>query len=174
MLFTEKFTPEVMLSAPRRSPAVPNFDGTLVLYIVSTHTFGDKTKNELRVMEIESGSSKLVTAEEKVHDANWIPGGANDIVYLKTVEKGATQVVVVNVDKGHDPYVVAEINAPLSALKLKALDDGTVVFVVAGLVSAEGELFNDQIDKSKSTVKVFDDFRVRNVRDPHANSHRLM
>lgn len=29
-----KFTPEVMLSAPRRSPAVPNSAGTLALYTV--------------------------------------------------------------------------------------------------------------------------------------------
>lgn len=30
-----KFTPEVMLSAPRRSPGVPNPSGTLALYTVS-------------------------------------------------------------------------------------------------------------------------------------------
>jgi hypothetical protein len=31
----EKFTPEVLLSAPRRSPGVPNATGELVLYTVS-------------------------------------------------------------------------------------------------------------------------------------------
>lgn len=30
-----KFTPEVLLSAPRRSPGVPNATGELVLYTVS-------------------------------------------------------------------------------------------------------------------------------------------
>lgn len=30
-----KFTPEILLSAPRRSPGVPNATGELVLYTVS-------------------------------------------------------------------------------------------------------------------------------------------
>jgi hypothetical protein len=33
-LIATKFTPEVMLSAPRRSAAVPNSSGTLALYTV--------------------------------------------------------------------------------------------------------------------------------------------
>src|SRR5690606_29514324 len=52
MLVTEKFTPEVMLGAPRRSPAVPNHDGTLALYTVSSYDFAEgKKSKELKVME---------------------------------------------------------------------------------------------------------------------------
>lgn len=36
----EKFTPEVLLSAPRRSPGVPNATGELVLYTVSLRFVG--------------------------------------------------------------------------------------------------------------------------------------
>jgi hypothetical protein len=168
MLVSKEFTPEVMLSAPRRSPAVPNHDGTLALYSVSTHIFGDKTKQEVRVMDIETGSSTLVTDEDKIHDVNWVPGGENEIIYLKSGEKGLTQVVIVNagMERVKDSHVVTEINTPIKVLKLKALDDGTVVFMVAGLVGRDGKLFNDEAEEPKSTARVFDDFQVRNVSHP--------
>ena len=34
-----RFTPEVMLSAPRRSPGAPNSTGELILYTVSWHPY---------------------------------------------------------------------------------------------------------------------------------------
>jgi hypothetical protein len=48
----EKFTPEVLLSAPRRSPGVPNSTGELVLYTVSEEAtlfefYGTEKRNYL-------------------------------------------------------------------------------------------------------------------------------
>lgn len=40
-----KFTPEVLLSAPRRSPGVPNATGELVLYTVSEDAMLNKLYN---------------------------------------------------------------------------------------------------------------------------------
>ncbi len=44
-LTATKFTPEVMLSAPRRSPGVPNPAGTLALYWVSTPSMAQGINN---------------------------------------------------------------------------------------------------------------------------------
>jgi hypothetical protein len=167
MLVAEKFTPEVMLSAPRRSPAVPNYDGTLALYTVSTYSFADnKAKNEARVMSIESGSSNLLTGEEKIHDINWVPG-TNDVIYFKSGEKGLTSIMILDGSlKSKSPYLVAEVNAPISSLKLKALENGSVAFAVAGLADEDGKLYNDQAVDNKSTARIFDDFRVRCVSIP--------
>lgn len=163
MLVAEEFTPELMLGSPRRSPAVPNFDGTLALYNVSTHTFGDKTESELRVMTIESGYSNLLANGDNVHDANWIPGG-NEVVYLQSGEKGLTKIMVIDgTGESKEPYTAAEINAPINTAKVKRLDDGTIAFAVVGLRGDDGELFNDEAVQKKSTAKIYDDFAVRAV-----------
>jgi len=114
-------------------------------------------------MNINSGVSYSINDEDKIHDANWIPSGNNDIICLKSGEKGVTEVIVRNAAKDSEPYVAATIDAPISGLKLRALDDGSVVFAVAGLVDEEGHLFNDEAVEKKSTARVFDSYRVRSV-----------
>ncbi|KAF9874649.1 oligopeptidase family protein [Colletotrichum karsti] len=164
MRVAKDFTPDVLLSAPRRGSAVPSPDGTLILYTQSTHSFEDnKTVKEVRLMDIESGASDQLTDDDKVHDAQWLPGTKTDVIYLKSGEKGTTQIWIAN---GDDPakehYVAGEYDAPITALKLKALDDGSVAFVVAGLVGPDGGLFNDETEeKKKSTARIFDGPKVR-------------
>ncbi|OLN97989.1 Dipeptidyl-peptidase 5-like protein 2 [Colletotrichum chlorophyti] len=163
MRVAKEFTPEVLLSAPRRGAAVPSPDGTLILYTQSTHSFEDKkTLREVRVMDIGSGASKQLTDNEKVHDVQWVPGTNSDVVYLQSGEKGTTQIWIADgADLAKEHYVAAEYDAPISALKVKALKDGSVAFVVAGLVGPDGSLFNDEATEKKSTGRVFDDYHVR-------------
>lgn len=160
----EKLTPEALISAPRRGPPVPNSNGTLALYTQSTHKIGDKTLQEVRVMDIHTASSKQLSDNDKVQDANWIPGSKDQVLYLKSGEKGRTEVVVANgADVSEEHYVAAEIDAPVSALKLKALEDGSVAFVVVGQVGNDGSLHNEQAVENKSSGRVFDTSRVRFV-----------
>lgn len=172
MVQFQKLTPETLLSSPRRGAAVPNRNGSLALYTVKTHTFGDKMSNELSVMNIATGESVQLSGEEKVHDANWLPGTDSEVIYLKSGEKGKTTVLVADGSDGaKEHYVVAEFDAPIANLKLKALDDGSVVFVVTGLASNEdGSLFNEEADanKPKSTGRVFDNVNVRVVSLPES------
>ncbi|CCF46167.1 prolyl oligopeptidase [Colletotrichum higginsianum] len=163
MRVAEEFTPEVLLSAPRRGAAVPSPDGTLILYTQSTHSFEyKKTLNEVRVMHVETGASDQLTDDGNVHDALWMPGTASHVIYLKSGDKGTTQIWIANAaDLAEEHYVAAEYDAPLSALKVKALADGSVAFVVAGLVGPDGSLFNDEAEEKTSTGRIFDDYHVR-------------
>ncbi|KAK0374542.1 prolyl oligopeptidase [Colletotrichum limetticola] len=163
MRVAKEFTPEVLLSAPRRGAAVPSPDGKLILYTQSTHSFDDnKTLKEVRLMHVESGASDQLTDDDKVHDALWLPGIASDIVYLKSGDKGTTQIWIANgAEPAKEHYVAAEYDAPISALKVKALGDGSVGFVVAGLVGPDGSLFNDKTEEKRSTGRIFDDYHMR-------------
>ncbi|KAH0443844.1 oligopeptidase family protein [Colletotrichum camelliae] len=163
MRVAKQFTPEVLLSAPRRGPAVPSPDGSLILYTQSAHSFDDnKTLKEVRLMAVESGASEQLADDDRVHDAQWIPGTSTDIIYLKSGDKGTTQIWIADgADPAKEHYVAAEYDAPISALKVKALADGSVAFVVAGLVGPDGGLFNDKADEKKSTGRIFDDYHVR-------------
>ncbi|GKT61541.1 LOW QUALITY PROTEIN: oligopeptidase family protein [Colletotrichum tofieldiae] len=170
MRVAKEFTPEVLLSAPRRGAAVPSPDGTLILYTQSTHSFDDKkTLNEVRVMDVESGASDQLTDDDKVHDALWVPGTASHVIYLKSGDKGTTQIWVADAaSPAKEHYVAAEYDAPIRALKVKALADGSVAFVVAGLVGPDGSLFNDEAEEKATTGRIFDDHHVRFLASPAA------
>jgi hypothetical protein len=57
-----KFTPEVLLSAPRRSAGVPNSNASKILYSVSTYSFTDHAKkSEIRILDVETQQTSLVT-----------------------------------------------------------------------------------------------------------------
>ncbi|KAL0930556.1 oligopeptidase family protein [Colletotrichum truncatum] len=163
MRVAKEFTPEVLLSAPRRGDAVPSPDGSLILYTQSTYSFEDgKTLKEVRVMDIKTGASEQLTDDDKVHDAQWLPRTNTNVIYLKSGDKGTTQIWIADgADPAKEHYVAGEYDAPIAALKVKALADGSVAFVVAGLVGPDGGLFNDQAEEKKSTGRIFDDYRVR-------------
>lgn len=68
-----KFTPEVLLSAPRRSGGVPNSDASKVLYSVSTYSFAEHAKkSEIRVLDVQSQQTSLVTDAKGASEPNWL------------------------------------------------------------------------------------------------------
>lgn len=161
---SQKLTAEALLSAPSPGSAVPNYNGKLALYSVSTHTFGDKTVGETRVMDLEKQTSGQIFSDEKVHDVLWIPG-SSDVACLRSGDKGNTDLLVTHGDQLASGFrIIATFAAPVKAMKLHRLDSGGVVVVVAGLVK-EGSLFNDQATQLLSTGRVFDTVKIRHVRD---------
>lgn len=88
-----KFTPEVLLEAPRRSEGLPNADGSQVLYSVSTYSFAQHTKkSEIRLLDVESQQSSLITDDKAASEPAWIDD--ETIVLLTSGEDGTTNVVV--------------------------------------------------------------------------------
>ncbi|KAK6852743.1 oligopeptidase family protein [Apiospora arundinis] len=165
MVIVPKFTPEILISAPRRAPAVPNRHGTLALFAQSTHTIGEeKTLKEVRVMKVESGESQQLTADEKVHDFVWFPDSSSStsVVWLKKGDDGVTSIEMVDAAKPSESAVKLDvIEAPVDNLKLKALKDGSVAFVVTGLADDDGELYNPEKHKKLSSIRIHDEYDVR-------------
>jgi len=92
-ILATRFNPEVLLSAPRRSHGVPNAKGNLALFTVSTYSFADHKHNtEVRVLDLLSNESTLVSAAEGAGEPNWLDG--DEILLLIPVERGITNVVV--------------------------------------------------------------------------------
>jgi len=88
-----KFTPEVLLEAPRRSPGAPNSDASKILYSVSTYSFAQHAKkSEIRIMDAESQETSLITDDKSTSEPTWIDD--DTIVYLKSEEDGTTSIVV--------------------------------------------------------------------------------
>ena len=88
-----KFTPEVLLSAPRRSAGIPNSDASKVLYSVSTYNFSDHAKtSEIRVLCVESQQTSLITDDKGASEPVWLDD--DTIVFLNEGEGGVTSVKV--------------------------------------------------------------------------------
>ena len=146
MGISQKLTPEVMLGAPRRSPAVPNHDGTLALYTVSTYDFEEGRKSkELMVRDIQLGDTRLLSSDDKIVEALWLPG-RNEVLCLAKGDKGVTRLLVSSaaqsVEQGR---MIAQFDGALTGLKLKRLDSGDIAFAAVGLVGDDGKLFCQQV-----------------------------
>jgi hypothetical protein len=100
----KKFTPEVLLSAPRRSPATPNPAGTLALFTVSTYSFQFHSKtSEIRVLDIKTGQSKLLSSDGTASEPTWLL--ENDLVlWLKSGDKGKTNLVIADAGNFENTY----------------------------------------------------------------------
>lgn len=92
-----KFTPEVLLSAPRRSEGIPNSDASRVLYSVSTYSFEEHIKkSEIRILDAASQQTSLVTDNKTASDPVWLDD--DTILLLKSGDNGVTSVVIGKAD----------------------------------------------------------------------------
>ena len=169
MVIRQKLTPEAFLSAPRRGPAVPSPSGELAFFTVSTHTFGEGTKKEVMLMELDTGVQWPISEDDKVSDIKWIPGSQDQLAWLRPGDEGQTEVAVVaaSSEKESEPdsYVAATIPASVSAWKLKQLKDGSIAVAIVALSGKNGELYNEETaEKKASSVRVYKTYRVREVR----------
>ncbi|KAK3300056.1 Alpha/Beta hydrolase protein [Chaetomium fimeti] len=158
-LTANKFTPEVMLSAPRRSAGVPNPSGKLVLYTVSTYCFKEhKNTSQIKVLEIDSGNSTTVFEGPGASEPVWL--GDNDVLYLKSGDNGST--VLIAWADGIEPYEVGSVKGPISNVKVKRLLDGTVAFACSAVTTPHGKLCNPETEKKpQSSAKVYTSLFVR-------------
>ncbi|KAH7035635.1 uncharacterized protein B0I36DRAFT_94901 [Microdochium trichocladiopsis] len=163
-MLVEKLTPELLVSTPRRSPAVPCHDGSLAHYTQTTHEVGGVTRKEIRIINIETSNSWVAVDDEKAHDATWFDqDGRHCIVYLKGGELGMTWIMFKDVDRLSDPAVVlGPIPGFTRDLKLKRLRDGSVGIAVVGLTNSDGSLHNPELEKKRlHTARAFESCRTR-------------
>ena len=162
MIMAEKFTPEVLLSAPRRSSASPNSAGTLAVFTVSTYSFESHQKtSEIKVLDISSGTQSLITNAEGTSEPNWL-GGNNELLWLKSGGKGHTQFVVGRADEVGKSYIAGLVPAPVSDLKLKVLDEDRVAIVFSAKAKTDGSLYNEEDEPKKhSTGSLYESLMVR-------------
>lgn len=99
-----KFTPEVLLSAPRRGGNIPNSDASKVLYTVSTYSFAEHKKTaETRILDVKTQQTSLVV--EGAAEAAWLDDG---VVLLLSEEKdGTTSVKIGEAEKFETRYAMS-------------------------------------------------------------------
>lgn len=111
-----KFTPEVLLSAPRRSPAVPSPNGKKALFTVSettshsrclanqiqvsTYSFEThKTTVQFRLLDIESGQSSVLYEDNRISEPVWLDD--DEFLFLRSSD-GGTAIIADNLSSPGD------------------------------------------------------------------------
>ncbi|KAM0286965.1 hypothetical protein ACHAQH_000649 [Verticillium albo-atrum] len=156
-----KFTPEVLLSAPRRSSAVPNPSGNKALYTVSSYSFQKHNKtSQIRVIDVHSGHSTLLYEDSSYSEPTWISD--KDILFFKSGDKGSTSLML-----GHSglPKAVQEIrnfDASLSNLKSFRLSDDEVAIVCSATTTSSGAMYRPSSEtKALSSAKTYSTLYAR-------------
>ncbi|KAJ4372189.1 hypothetical protein N0V83_003963 [Neocucurbitaria cava] len=157
-----KFTPEVLLEAPRRSGGVPNSDASRVLYSVSTYSFSEhEKKSEVRILDVASQQTTLVTDNKTANEPAWLDD--ETVLLLESNEDGTTKIVVGKADSFENSKETAgTIEGPIGDLKIHALGNGEFAFAVSGKAKPDGSLFNpEKAEKPHSSGKLYKSGFVR-------------
>ncbi|KAI9852413.1 MAG: hypothetical protein M1838_000731 [Thelocarpon superellum] len=158
-----KFTPEVLLSTPRRSNPIAHPDGNLLLYTVSIYSFESHSQtSEVRVYNIAARHSELLLSDVKASDPNWLGYGTR-IIWLQSEGDGSTRLMTGDLGTPSSThYEVHRFNGPVSNLKVRRLEHGTIAVAVTGQITPRGLLLNPKRRwTSHSTGKVYDSLFVR-------------
>lgn len=166
-----RFTPEVLLSGPRRSAGVPNRSGTKVLYTTSTYSFeSHKKTTELRVLDVATGDSHQVAKDNEVSDFNWLSN--DEFACLQAEKDGTTSVYVArlmnsaeNAEPGLSRYVAGTVDAAAGNLKVSPLDVDRNEFavVLSAQACSDSSLFSKEkaAKKTHSTGRLYTGLYVR-------------
>lgn len=141
---------------------MPNSDGSLALYTVSTYSFqSHKKTSKIKLLDIEKSQSSLLTNDEKASEPNWL-GEGNELIWLKEAGKGVTQIIHADADNIGTEYVIGEVNGPASDVKLKNLGNGQVAITFSARARPDGSLYNPEEEVVKhSSERVYDSLFVR-------------
>ncbi|KAB8302910.1 hypothetical protein EYC80_006233 [Monilinia laxa] len=157
------FTPEVLISAPRRSAATPNADGTLALYTVSTYSFQTNSKSaKINVLNIGTRESSTLSDDLSDSEPAWL-GWGNEVVWLRSGENGATHLVLADAkDLEKKPKIITTWDGAISNIKITTLASNVVGIAVTSLATPSGGLYNSETAKKPlSTAKVYSKLFVR-------------
>ncbi|ORY16945.1 Alpha/Beta hydrolase protein [Clohesyomyces aquaticus] len=143
-------TPELMLSAPQRSEAVPNPAGTIAYFTVSQYSFDNQSSSRAyKLLDLESGDvTDWALNSVEVTDVVWLPGTKTGILYINGTNVDTTGGVSIWVGDAMNlpaSTLVASLNAPFSGLKVASTSSGDIHFLVNSLAYSNGTAYNPKL-----------------------------
>ncbi|KAI1824526.1 prolyl oligopeptidase [Xylaria intraflava] len=159
-----RFTPEVLLSAPRRSSAIPNPTGELALYAVSQYSFETHSKKyAIKLLDISSGNSTELFDNPAYSEPTWVSD--HEIIFIHTVSDNdaVSYLMLADVSNpGSSPHVIQRFQCSISNLKVKDIGDGNIALALTAPTTASGAMLNELSEtRPHSTARVYSSLFVR-------------
>lgn len=127
---------------------MPNIDGTLAVYTVSTYNFESHSKtSEIRAFDIRKGQSTLITNDGKASEPKWL-GIKNELLWLQSNDddeednKTSTRLIIGDADQIGKSYIAATIPGKVSDVRLRTLGEDRVAIAFNAKARPDGTLFN--------------------------------
>ncbi|KAF2197689.1 hypothetical protein GQ43DRAFT_194897 [Delitschia confertaspora ATCC 74209] len=163
-------TPKQMLSAPRRSDAVPNPSGDIAFFHVSQYSFEDQESTAgWGLLDLKTGDiTDLALDASEVSEIAWLPGSKTGIIYINSTNEetpGGVSLWTADALKPSNRQLRALLPAPFSGLKVSntnASSTGELHFLVNALAYPNGTAYNEELaKKARHTGRLYSDIYVR-------------
>ncbi|KAK2807685.1 putative dipeptidyl-peptidase 5 [Onygenales sp. PD_10] len=161
------FTPEQLISAPRRGEAVPDPSGKVAFFHVSQYSFEthSSAKNEWDLLDLKTGETSLLTDDSNVSELIWLGDKANSLLYVNGTNAevpGGVELWITSAKDFSKGQKVASFPGPLSGLKAVVTKKGDINFLLYGQSTADGELYNPEAAETPlSTARIYDSLYPR-------------
>jgi hypothetical protein len=165
------FTPQLLLSAPRRSPGVPNPSGTTVLITTTSYSFQEHSQNTtLQALLVQTGEIVNLAINQSISHINWLDD--ERFVCLRSEKDGRTSLLyaafsaMINSSGETTSFHTAgTINASVSSMKIAQLrhDRDDFAVVISAPACQDGSLNTpaDAAQKTNATGRLYNGLFVR-------------
>ncbi|PLB48971.1 alanyl dipeptidyl peptidase [Aspergillus steynii IBT 23096] len=159
-------TPEQLLTAPRRSEAIPNPSGKLAVFSTSQYSFDShKGSSWWSLLDLKSGNIKPLTNDSNVSEILWLGTDDSTVLYVNGTNAevpGGVELWVSQISDFAKGYKAASLPGPLSGFKAVTTRSGDVKFVAYAESYANGTIYNEELAETPlSTARIYDSIYVR-------------
>ena len=132
------------------------------MYTQTSYSFDSHSKtNEIRVLEIATGHSTLITNDQGASNPQWLDT-SDQLVWLKTKANSNTSFVIADARQPDKSYTAGTVPGPVSDLKVTTVESGKIGFAVSGKANPDGSLFNPHdAKKPLSSARLYTKLFVR-------------
>ncbi|KAI9038621.1 dipeptidyl peptidase DppV [Aspergillus affinis] len=159
-------TPEQLLSAPRRSEAIPNPSGKLAVFSTSQYSFDThKGSSSWSLLDLKSGDTKPLTNDSNVSEILWLGTDDSTVLYVNGTNAevpGGVELWVSKISDFTKGYKAASLPGPLSGFKTVTTHSGDIKFVAYAESYANGTVYNEELaEAALSSARIYDSLYVR-------------
>ncbi|RMD40331.1 hypothetical protein DV735_g4819, partial [Chaetothyriales sp. CBS 134920] len=159
-------TPEQLLSAPRRSEAIPNPTGELAVFSSTNYSFEThEAQTVWNLLNLTSGEYSLLFNGSDVSEIVWVGSEDTSVLYINGTNEegdGGVSLYAADVTSFDQATLLGSLPAPYSGLKAVKTENGDINFLVNSLAYTNGTAYNEQLEETPlSSAKIYTSIYVR-------------
>ncbi|KAL4757292.1 dipeptidyl peptidase DppV [Aspergillus foveolatus] len=157
-------TPEQLISAPRRSEAIPNPSGNVAVFSSSQYSFDThESSSAWNLLDLRSGKITPLTNDSNVSEIVWL--NDSTLLYINGTNAqipGGSELWISGLSNFPSGYKAASLPASFSGLKAVTTKSGDINFVAYAQSYRNGTAYNEELAETYlSSARIYDSIYVR-------------